>query len=133
MNFQAVVVSDTSDNRTFAIFTYNCDSPNVETYMNFPDEISGTIGIHIPGINLLQRFRYSDTPYAVEVRCLNIGANDTFVNLVYDLNPQPKGETESHWKYILAMFQFHVVITEFTNRCVCVCVFVCVCDCLSVL
>ena len=95
--------------------------------MNFPDEISGTIGVNIPGISLLQRFRYSNTPYAVEVRCLNIGANETFVNLVYDLNPQPQGETESHCMHALALC--HDVITQSTetDRCV----YVCVCVSLS--
>ena len=65
--------------------------------MNFPDPISATIGMNIPGVSL-ETFRYSDTPYAVEVRCLNVGANETFVNLVYDLNPssspvEPPGES----------------------------------------
>ena len=81
-------MSDNSTNRTYAIFTYNCPSPDVERYKNSPDEISATIGISIPGF-VLEIFRYSNTPYAVELRCLNIAANETFVNLVYDINPAP--------------------------------------------
>ena len=85
------MASDKHASRTYAIFTYNCPSLDKERYRNSPDELSATIGVNIPGI-LLETFRYSDTPYAVELRCLNILEDETFVNLVYDLNP-PVNET----------------------------------------
>ena len=113
MDFQVVVVSDNSTGKTYAIFTYNCTSPDVETYMNFPDELSGTIGINIPNVSL-EIFRYSDTPFAVELRCLNIREGETFVNLVYDLTPASSTSGSSSiapgkiekccCKYILALF-----------------------------
>ena len=91
VDFQGVVVSDNSTGKTYAIFTYNCtSSPDKERYRNSPDGISATIGIGIPNF-IVETFRYSNTPYAVELRCLNILANETLVNLVYDLNPPVLG------------------------------------------
>ena len=99
VDFQVVVVSDNSTGKTYAIFTYNCTSFDEERYRNFPDELSATIGVKIPGIPP-ETFRYSDTPYAVELRCVNIPEDETFVNLVYDLNPSVNetlspGETDN--------------------------------------
>ena len=67
--------------RTYAIFTYDCINPD---YINEPEPIAGVIGINLPGLRM-EEFRYSSTPYGIELRCLNRPISNWF-NLIYDLN-----------------------------------------------
>ena len=65
--------------------------------LSAPSPIQGTIGVNIPPIPL-QLFRYSDTPHAIELRCLNMKSSGiAWFNLVYQLteNIQPLGTTSA--------------------------------------
>ena len=79
VTYEAIVASDYV--RTYAIFIYNCINAD---YMDKPEMIAGVTGINIPGYKL-KEFRYSSTPYSIEMRCLNSPASNWF-NLVYELS-----------------------------------------------
>ena len=85
--------------KTYAIYTYFCPSGLSPYHPDFiPHPISGTVGVSIEDL-FDREFRYSNTDYAVEMRCINRIVDSTFdynwYNLYYDLtNVRTRSETD---------------------------------------
>lgn len=87
--FQVAILADAVN--SYVIYMYQCPtqlSP-YDTDSGFvPDPISATIGVSVAGMDP-QIFRYSDTDYAVELRCINRIEDSTIAynwyNLLYKL------------------------------------------------
>ena len=75
--------------QTYAIYTYFCPSGLSPYDPDFiPHPISATVGVSIKDL-FDREFRYSNTDYAVEMRCINWIVDSNFdynwYNLYYDL------------------------------------------------
>lgn len=62
------------------MFIYECIN---DDYLDYSEPIAGVIGVNIPGL-ISEEFRYSATPYSIELRCLNSPTSKWF-NLIYEI------------------------------------------------
>ena len=87
VDFQVVLIGNRE--KTYVIYTYFCPSGLSSSHPDFiPHPISGTVGVSIKDL-FDREFRYSNTNYAVEMRCINQMIDSDYdyswYNLYYDL------------------------------------------------
>ena len=106
VDFQVVLIGDWT--KTYVIYTYFCPSDHSPYHTDFiPHPISATIGVSIEDL-FDREFRYSDTDYTVELRCINQITDSKFdynwYNLYYDLTTDPIDMNTSMSPYIFSEF-----------------------------